>query len=374
MTDKEQLFFELIRVAIGTQDCLSRLPSEVEWDKLYKLAEKQSLSGICFAGLLRLGADGDEGFEKIGMSEMQFLNWMGVAAQIQLKNELVDKQCVELQDKFNAEGFRSSILKGQGIEKLYCKHLHDLRQPGDIDIYVDCGQKKAIHYAKGIQGKVDWDYKHLHLKIFEETEVEMHYRPEYLANLCHNRIFQNWAEVNREHVFERKMNSAAGTLNTPDTIFNCVYVLSHIYSHNMRAGVGLRQLMDYYFVLNERCLTDTEKSDLICILRKLGMLRYTSGVMWLLQTVFGMKDEYLLCEPDQEEGQFILDGVLIGGNMGRGYYKKKQTGPRVKRFISDTFSYSARAFRRYPIEAIAYPIWTVYHFLWKRVWRLVNGV
>ena len=47
----ETLFIELIRVAIGNQECLSRLPSEREWGKLYKMAEKQSLIGICFAGL-----------------------------------------------------------------------------------------------------------------------------------------------------------------------------------------------------------------------------------------------------------------------------------------------------------------------------------
>lgn len=131
-------------------------------------------------------------------------------------------------------------------------------------------------------------------------------------------IFETFKVILREKG-ERETSCAAGTMITPDTYFNSVCPIANIYNHNMRAGVGLRQLMDCYFVLRERCLTDNEKSDVTGILRKLGMLRYASGVMWLLQTAFGMGDEFLLCPPDQGGGQYILDGILIGGNMGRGY-------------------------------------------------------
>lgn len=77
-----ELFFVLIRVAIGTQKSLSQLPTAIEWGKLYKMAEKLSLVGVCFAGLQRLGADADdpstgsgqkETFARIGMSELRYL-------------------------------------------------------------------------------------------------------------------------------------------------------------------------------------------------------------------------------------------------------------------------------------------------------------
>lgn len=55
-----KLFYELIRVAIGTQATLSRLPSETEWEELFEMAEKQSLIGVCFDGIHVLGADLDE--------------------------------------------------------------------------------------------------------------------------------------------------------------------------------------------------------------------------------------------------------------------------------------------------------------------------
>lgn len=50
----EQLFFELIQVAIGKLICLSRTPSEEEWKELYEIDKKQSLVGVCFAGVQRL--------------------------------------------------------------------------------------------------------------------------------------------------------------------------------------------------------------------------------------------------------------------------------------------------------------------------------
>ena len=42
------LFFELIQVAIGRRDALSRVPSAKEWCELYGLSVKQALTGVCF--------------------------------------------------------------------------------------------------------------------------------------------------------------------------------------------------------------------------------------------------------------------------------------------------------------------------------------
>lgn len=69
----DSIFFELIRVAIGTSDSLSQTPSNKEWEALYKMAEKQSLLGVCVAGLQHLGGNTDDGFAQIGMSEMLYL-------------------------------------------------------------------------------------------------------------------------------------------------------------------------------------------------------------------------------------------------------------------------------------------------------------
>ena len=50
----DNIFFELIQVAIGNRICLSHSPTAEEWKALYEIAKKQSLVGVCFAGVQRL--------------------------------------------------------------------------------------------------------------------------------------------------------------------------------------------------------------------------------------------------------------------------------------------------------------------------------
>ena len=214
----QQLFFELIRVAIGTQDRLSRPPSGEEWKLLYDMAKKQSLVGVCFAGVQKTlstspastgsaqclkGESLKTAESSWNLPEMLYLTWMGMAAKIQQRNEVVNRQCVELQAKLAADGIRSTILKGQGVAALYGEHLKNLRQSGDIDIYVDCEREKAIEYAHGLQGDVNWDYKHLHLNVFPETEVEVHYVPEVVSNLWTNSKLRNWYAANADGLWFR---------------------------------------------------------------------------------------------------------------------------------------------------------------------------
>ena len=97
MKDIDKLFYELVRVAIGTADSLSQTPSDKEWKALYDMAKKQSLVGVCFAALQKLGTDAEGGFARIGISEMLYLTWMGLAAKIQQRNEVINQQCVGLQ-------------------------------------------------------------------------------------------------------------------------------------------------------------------------------------------------------------------------------------------------------------------------------------
>ena len=80
-----ELFFDLIRVAVGTQDCLSHTPTADEWGKLFDMTKKQSLVGVCFAGVQKLVAQQQE------PPEMLYLTWMGMAVKVQQRNEVVNR-------------------------------------------------------------------------------------------------------------------------------------------------------------------------------------------------------------------------------------------------------------------------------------------
>ena len=117
----EQLFFELLRVSIGVSGCLSKTPTNEEWKALYDMAKKQSLVGVCFAGVQMLVNQHQE------PPEMLYLTWMGMAAKIQQRNEVVNQQCEEVQKMLAEKGFRSCIFKGQAVASLYHSSLSALR-------------------------------------------------------------------------------------------------------------------------------------------------------------------------------------------------------------------------------------------------------
>lgn len=377
------LFFELVRVAIGTQETLSRYPSEDEWMEVFDLAVKQSLVGVCFVGLQRLGADADDGFEKIGMSEGLYLNWMGMAAQINMKNDVVNEQCVELQKRLEADGLRSSILKGQAVAMLYGEELRGFRQSGDIDIYVDCGRERAIEYARSIQGDVNWDYKHLHLKVFDAstssataagTEVEMHYVPEVFLNLRKNRKLQKWfkePEV-QSSLFQVCPSTGSGTnFTTPSVEFNLFYILLHTYRHFLYEGVGMRQLMDYFFVLRSEDVDESMRQRAFKTISSFEMTRFASGIMWIMNEVLGMPEQFLLCEPDEKEGRYILDEVMASGNFG--HHDKRLADDKMHGkvlAIKKILKHNLHLLTHYPGDTLWAPIWIVYHWFWKRMHRI----
>lgn len=165
-TGLNELFFDLIQVAIGERVCLSHSPSAEEWGELYAMAKKQSLVGICFAGVQRLKVQVQT------PEEILYLTWLGLAAKIQQRNEVLNRQCVDLQKRLSADGVQSAILKGQGVGQLYAEHLRGLRQSGDIDVWVDSGIENAMKYAAEKCGRVEFDYINAHLPVYSDTEVE----------------------------------------------------------------------------------------------------------------------------------------------------------------------------------------------------------
>ncbi len=379
----KEVFFELIRVAIGTQETLSRLPSAREWGKLYKMARKQSLVGVCFAGLKRLGADADDGFANIGMSKMQYLTWMGQAVQIQQKNELVNRQCAELQAKLSADGYRSYIMKGQANASLYkvgnddsvFSDLPALRQSGDIDVYIEGGLEKVLACADKYGGATGVNELEMHVKVFEDTEVEFHYRPFIMRNPFRNarlqRFFSDCAEKNFSNsvILDSDKNIA---LCAPTTEFNLVHQMVHIYHHLFTEGVGMRQLMDYYFVLKTlsssplkgECMESTKK-----VINDLGLDTFASALMWVMQYVFGLGMIGMPWVPNQRDGEFLLKEIMLSGNFGK--QDKRQKGLYDSKWNS-FWIVNGKALRLARFDRWMWfwgPFWRVYHFVWRKAKR-----
>ena len=132
----DKLFYELIQVALGHREKLSHEPTEGDWIELFEIAEKQAVSGMAIAALETLSQNGQK-------PPLDLLyEWIGMSEQIKAENQRLNKCCQKLQKMFAEAGVRTSILKGQGIAQYYDEPLRELRQSGDIDIFVDCGRER----------------------------------------------------------------------------------------------------------------------------------------------------------------------------------------------------------------------------------------
>lgn len=350
-----ETFFELIQVALGVRVSLWHSPTAEEWKTLYDMAKKQSLVGICFAAVQRLSED-------IRPPEMLYLTWMGMAAKIQQRNEVVNRQCVDLQNRLSTDGFRSCILKGQGIAELYGS-LSALRQSGDIDIWVEGEQQDVLKWIDKVAPTNEVSFLHAEIKIYSDTSVEVHFHPAGFANIKKNKSAWQWYHSQRSKQME---NSSLSQMTVPTPEFNILFLLNHAYSHLLSEGIGLRQFMDYYMVL-QNVSDETGIAESRKMIKALGVERFAKGTMWVLGYVFGMNEDKMLWEPDEKEGRFLLDEIMTGGNFGHysnDYHAAEKDSPIFRMLMG--MKRNARFLDRYTADVLAIPFWRIWHYCWRK--------
>lgn len=352
------LFQELINVAICNRASLSKIPSRSEWENLYWLAEKHSLIGICFTAIERLPQ------EQWPYSEL-LINWYGVTCIIRKRNEELNNQCIQLYNSLTKGGYRNCILKGQGIAKKYPSTLSANRSSGDIDIWLEGGIAKALDLAKSFNYCPRVTKHHIDLPFFENTEVEVHFIPATLFNPITNKRLKEWFASCSDTEF--RQNPINGFVSSSDS-FNFVYLPLHIFHHLFDEGVGLRQIMDYYFFMIDNTLSDAQKEKSYKFLCRLGMKSFIGGLMWVLGEYFAMHKRFMFCPPNAKHGSFLLQEILLSGNMGRYDLRlnnaKKNT--RWNRFMFMN-KYNLRLFRYYSLETIWAPISRIEVWAWRKV-------
>ena len=374
------IFINVIRLSIGNSLCLSRTPDVKEWQEIYAMAKKQSLVGVCFAGVQKTlsnspshstdsGQVPGEDPSVIGMPKMLYLTWMGMAAKIQQRNEVVNRQCVELQKWFQKEGIRSCILKGQGNSKNY-ESLAMLRQSGDIDIWLEGGFESINSYIQTNWPTKDINDHHIHVKIYHDTDVEVHYIPFLLNNPLKNKILVNFFRKEESIQFAHKITLPSRDIITvADYRFNIVFQLVHIFHHLLTEGVGLRQLMDYYFVLKheievEKVSNFHEGKEIIS---ELGLERFASALMWVLGHVFGLPEEQMPWKPNEKDGKFLLEEIMLSGNFGK--QDERQRGLYDSKWNS-FWMVHVKTFRLWRFDHWAWlwsPIWRIKGFVWRKL-------
>lgn len=352
------MFLELLQVSLGVRDCLSRIPSSKEWNMLFDESARQAVSGIAFEGVKKLS-------DTQRPPQMLLFEWIGISEQIRQQNLVVDKETREIWSKLKRDGLDAAILKGQGIATLYGE-LAPYRQSGDIDIWVKGGYQKVCDYVQSTHPTDDVAYHRFHYDYFEDTEIELHHRPTLMRNLLDDRKLARWYNCFGADSFVYLEDKGFAV---PSLEFNRIFILTHIYRHFLFEGIGLRQVIDYYFVLKAQNDGRCQMEDVRRTLRELRLTRFAEAMMWILHTQLGLEEKYLICEMDEKEGRFVLSEIEQTGNFG--YTDSRYTYQHFFK-LRRQIAHSTHLLLHYPSEVIWTPMWLVYHKVWK--WKKKRAI
>ncbi|MBO5135499.1 MAG: nucleotidyltransferase family protein [Bacteroidaceae bacterium] len=351
-------FFQLLRISVSSAEIPFFSISEKEWEELFSVAQKQALTGILLEGIMKLP-------DPYKPPTDLLLSWYVFADKIKQYNRLLNEQTADVCDRFKQDNFQSVILKGQGNALLYPNPL--LRQPGDIDIWLDSSRESIINYIcqhAPVSGIV---YHHADFPVLEETEVEVHFTPTWMNSYFSNKKLQTFFEQKKTTQFlNEKVLPNGRKINVPTSEVNRIFLLVHIYRHLFDEGVGLRQLVDYYYLLKQGT-SEAEKQQTLHLLKKLKMKRFAAAVMYILQEVLGLEDNYLLTAPDAKAGEFLLEEIMEAGNFGHYDMRvvKAKNENRWERFLRKT-KRNFRFLSYYPDEVLWSPCFKLWQYCWRR--------
>lgn len=384
------MFLELLQVALGNRDRLTHTLSEEEWLVVLKECKRQALLGIAYYGLNRLPKEQWPTMEVVW-------RWTKVAARIMEINAFMDERCKEVTGRLREDGVACRVFKGQSLAQYYGE-LAPYRSSGDIDVIavknygkLEVRRKFLTEYVRKSLGGDTVSYHHIDVVMFPWREehrwnphVEVHFTPTYLANPYRNGRLQKWVDglVNGDSstsfmASTNKKDNSANYPNLTDAETDVVFILGHIFRHYIEEGVGMRQMMDLYMVLQKVA----HRKSVMRRLESFGYGRFASAVMWALWRIFEangneyeyenffnwrLRWEWMLCKPNKKLGQKLLEQVMHGGNFGKADDRIKKLNKGRNAFVRfckrETFY--MRNVIDYPGEVLWLPM-----LQWRR-WKL----
>ena len=389
----EKIYYKFIQFALGTYEGKEFLDGSAlngfDWQRFYDFAKKQTLEGIIMEGISRLP-------KAVAPKQSLLMNWFMMSQNISRMNLMLNEATVGVYNRVKAAGYDCCILKGQANAAMYANPA--ARTPGDVDMWVNASREEIRQLAQTLakeNGRIDEEsYNHIALTT-NGISVELHYTPGFMANFTYNRRLQQWF---RESIDTQCRNmialpDEAGEVAAPTADFNAVYQLYHLYHHYFYEGVGLRQVVDYYYVIlnfeletqnsklnNSKSAKPTIQNSKLKTqhsLKRLGLWHFAGAMMYVLHEVLGLPEEKMIAPMDKKRGEMLLNDILCGGNFGHhderhawgrdtydgNGFKHGALGHNLLRLHRDL-----RLLKYYPSEALSEPIFRLWHYYWR--WKI----
>ncbi len=359
-----------LKYCLGSEVDVEKLLAGMDWQQLYAFASKQAILGGCFDGVDRLGKECPEGLRRNPIGQDLLMTWMGLVQAIRRRNMLVNTAAARLYDKLRGDGLRCCILKGQGNALMYPNPYS--RTPGDIDVWVNAGRETIMEYARThFPQEEELRYHHLETTI-EGIPVELHFIPCLMNNPLYNARLQRWFQKNADLQCSNVVTlpDGAGEMAVPTTSFNVIYQLCHLYHHFFDEGIGMRQMIDYFYVIEAfASLRADERTGSFATQRKLrylGLWHFAGAVMYVLHEALGLTEDKMICPMDERRGKLLLSEIMDGGNFGKHYTKYGHFTRQgmVRKYFLKVWR-NMHFVRYYPAEALCEPGFRTWHFLWR---------
>ena len=306
------LLFELLHVALGKLDVLPYAPTLKEWPLLYEQSEEQAITGIMLLGIEKLPAEQRPPQDLL-------LQWIGMGQMIQQRNTEMDGAVVSLCKHLDEISTQYKVVKGQTLNVYY--YNKNARQSGDIDFLVHpIDWDKAYVAFASEPGECSFEtHSEKHIE-WEKNGIsyEMHRRLNDFSSKKHQRY---WDEVVMKEAWIQPFTVEINGYKVPTLapLYNVLYVFVHLFYHFINEGVGLRQFLDWYFLLLSYDFTADDKEVLEKHLKGIGLYRAFVVCGAVLTDYLGLdnnKFPFEISEKDHQNSYKLIDNILVKGNFG----------------------------------------------------------
>ena len=284
---------------------------------------------------------------------------MASVLQLEQRNELTNLRAQQLTNFFKNGGFRTCVLKGQGVALLYPNFKR--RRCGDIDLWVEGERDDIVNFIRSKGVKIyDVHLVHATAEFFKDVPVEIHFCPSWMYNPFLNKKLKTFFDSQASEQFAH-YDEIVG-FAYPTVLFNLVHSMVHINRHVFEEGIGLRQLMDYYFILKHS--SHEERTNAYNVLCSVGLRTFVGAVMYVMQQVFLLEEDLMLCVPNTMLGSRLLDSVMAGGNFGKALGLKHGRNKLEKGLLQ--WKHNLQLMLPYANEAMWIPFFQVWHYGWRK--------
>lgn len=307
-------YFKFLRFCLREDVAEPESLANMDWNALYDFGKKQAILGVLYHGLQKLSNSSYRPDRQL------IFKWYSSYLAIERANRQTYKDASDLTELlYKKYGVKGCVLKGQTNALMYPDPY--MRTPGDIDLWTDAKTLDIIRISRELDKNGEIGYHHIELSYFK-TPVEIHFFPSFMGNVWHEYKLRRFFNCRKQSQFQIStlLPDNLGSICTLTDDFNRVFQLSHLMHHFFFEGIGLRQMIDYYYLLC-RGFTEKECNDTNRVLKQVGMYKFAAAVMYVMKYVLGIDDRFLLMPANERIGKILVLEMLQGGNFG--FYDKR---------------------------------------------------